>query len=78
MVQVVMAEEYSAIDFTGISMQTHATLSALRGILCFYESVRDEKLLDIAKRIFSLYMDEGMTRNYANCNWFGRPFWTEP
>ena len=73
-----MAEEYSAIDFTGISMQTHATLSALRGILCFYESVRDEKLLDIAKRIFSLYMDEGMTRNYANCNWFGRPFWTEP
>lgn len=47
-----MAEEYSAIDFTGISMQTHATLSALRGILCFYESVRDEKLLDIAKRIF--------------------------
>ncbi len=23
-------------------------------------------------------MDEGMTRNYANCNWFEDLFWTEP
>ena len=36
-----MIQEFSNIDFVGISMQTHATLSAVRGILCFYETERN-------------------------------------
>ena len=73
-----MIQEFSNIDFVGISMQTHATLSAVRGILCFYETERNSETLEVAKRIFSLYQNQGMTQNYANYNWFGRPFWTEP
>ncbi len=34
-----MIEAFAAIDFVGISMQTHATLSGIRGILCFYEAL---------------------------------------
>ena len=73
-----MIEAFAAIDFVGISMQTHATLSGIRGILCFYEALGDARYLEMAKRLFSLYERQGMTENYANQNWFRRPHWTEP
>lgn len=73
-----MFETFSGIDFEGVCMQTHATLSALRGILQFYETTGKEEYLSFAERIFVLYQKKGMTENYANYNWFGRPLWTEP
>lgn len=73
-----MIERFLTIDFTGISMQTHATLSGLRGILNFYEATGEACYLDEVRRIFRLYTDQGMTLNYANYNWFCRPTWTEP
>ena len=73
-----MINEFTHIPFVKIKMQTHATLSGLRGVLRRYEQTNDENLLYEAKRIFNLYEEHGMTLTYANKNWFDRPEWTEP
>lgn len=73
-----MIEKFLSIDIYGLSFQTHATLSACRAILCFYESVGVPKYLGAVENIFSLYLKEGITENYENYNWFQRPEWTEP
>jgi len=73
-----MIAKFQEIDLIGITAQTHATLTALRGILRFYECVGDKALLDSAARIYGLYKSEAMTENYENYNWFARPEWTEP
>ena len=73
-----MISSFRRIDFVGVSMQTHASLSATRGILRFYESTGDPIYLQTAVDMFDLYCSEGMTENYANDNWFDRPTWTEP
>ena len=76
-----LAEEmircFLKIDVTAISAQTHATLTACRGMLRMVELGRTQ-YLDEVKRLFALYCREGMTPSYENCNWFGRPEWTEP
>ena len=74
----VMIENFLKIDFAGICAQTHATLTACRGILRLYGVTGDEELLSAVRSLFSLYTTTGMTANYANYNWFGRPEWTEP
>jgi rhamnogalacturonyl hydrolase YesR len=73
-----MIETFMNIDFINLSMQTHSSLSAIRGIIRFYEATNKQEYLDFAIKLFNLYITEGMTENYANYNWFGRPTWTEP
>ena len=73
-----MHDMFMTIDLVGSKVQTHATLSACRGILRMYGITGDEKYLASAKKIFETYINHGMTANYANYNWFGRPEWTEP
>lgn len=73
-----MIEAFTRIDFLHASMQTHASLSACRGIMRFYQCTGQPKLLDFVMRFFQFYIKNGMTENYANFNWFGRPLWTEP
>lgn len=73
-----MIRNFERIDFLGASMQTHASLSATRGILRYYQATGRQELLRFAVRFFKLYTEKGMTENYANDNWFGRPAWTEP
>ncbi len=73
-----MIATFRRIDVEKSSLQTHATLSALRGILRLCEAKPDEDLLTFAKELFAHYVQYGMTANYANYNWFGRPYWTEP
>ena len=74
-----MVSVFVTIDFVGSHMQTHATLSALRGIICLYKSTGERNFLDRAVSIFEIYLSYGMTENYANFNWFGRyDTWTEP
>lgn len=73
-----MIEKFMSIDKVGLRCQTHATLSASRGIMRFYEITQQDKYLDYVKGIFDLYLQDGMTCNYANYNWFLRPSWTEP
>lgn len=59
-------------------MQTHATLTALRGALRAYRLGGDERLLALVRERFAAYCARAQTVNFANYNWFGRPQWTEP
>lgn len=62
-----MIATFRRIDVEKSSLQTHATLSALRGILRLCEAKPDEDLLTFAKELFAHYVQYGMTANYANC-----------
>jgi uncharacterized protein len=73
-----IARKFLSIDVVGLSFQTHATLSTLRGLLRLYEATGEPTLLEGAMRVFGVYCREAMTENYENYNWFGRPTWTEP
>ena len=73
-----MIGRFREIDQIKIKAQTHATLTAVRSILRYYEMNGDPSLLKLAEERFALYKNEGMTENYENYNWFGRPEWTEP
>ena len=73
-----MYEKFITIDVVASKVQTHATLSCCRGILRMYGITGDERYLKSAIEIFDTYKAHGMTDNYANYNWFGRPEWTEP
>ena len=73
-----MIARFLQIDKVGLRCQTHATLSATRGILRYYELTGRREYLAAATEIYALYREHGMTLNYANYNWFERPEWTEP
>lgn len=73
-----MHDMFMTIDLVGSKVQTHATLSACRGILRMYSVTGEAKYLESAKKLFDTYVNHGMTANYANYNWFARPEWTEP
>lgn len=73
-----MIDVFMTIDFIGITMQTHASLTASRGVMRMYQLDKNPKYLDFCKHMFALYQENGMTENYANYNWFCRPSWTEP
>lgn len=70
---------FATIDREKIHAQSHGTLSALRGILCFYEATKEAKYLSLVRSVFDLYLTKAMTLNYECFNWFGRPdTWSEP
>ena len=72
-------EIFMGLDKVGLKMQTHAALTAARGILKFYGAAGGRKYLSYVKEIFDLYVRHGMTLTYENFNWFGRfDTWTEP
>lgn len=73
-----MIDLFLSIDFLGICVQTHATLTGTRGILRTYRKNHNPAYLAAAEKLFAMYTEHGMTANYANYNWFGRPEWTEP
>jgi hypothetical protein len=72
-----MIDRFLQMDLIAIKAQTHATLTVLRVMLRYYEINGNEKHLLEAQKRFELYLREGMTENYENYNWFGRPEWTE-
>ncbi len=74
-----MIGRFLSADLMKYEFQTHATLSATRGILRMYECTGESRYLENAVRIYDFYRSAAMTENYANFNWFGRPdTWTEP
>lgn len=74
-----LVARFLEVDLQGIQAQTHATLSALRGLLKYSALTGDVSLLQEVKERWQTYVDHGMTCCYANMNWFGRPdSWTEP
>jgi len=68
---------YSQINLVEIQAQTHSMLSALRGILRYYEMTGDAQYLDFVKKTFEAYKKQAWTENYEDYNWFGRPTHTE-
>ena len=73
-----MIEAFFRLDPVGSSLQTHATLTAARSLMRRWETTGEARLLEKAREIWALYVENGMTENYANFNWFKRPLWTEP
>jgi len=73
-----MIARFRMTDVVGNRFQTHATLSALRGILEFGTTTKNWELIHFVENLFDQYQKFGMTLNFANYNWFGRPEWTEP
>jgi len=73
-----MINRLQDIDLSGIKAQTHASLTAVRGLLRYYEIKKISRVLDLAKKIYRQYREDGMTEHFANYNWFRRPEWTEP
>lgn len=73
-----MITRFLEIDLVAIKAQTHATLTALRGMLRYYEVTGESYLLREADERYKLYRTLAMTENYENYNWFERPEWTEP
>ena len=73
-----MTGVFERVDLVGLKMQTHATLSAARGILRLHRVTGDGALLALGRRVFDTYRARGMSDAYMNYNWFDRPEWTEP
>lgn len=72
-------EFFVTVDLMKYKLQTHTTLTCLRGVLRLYETTKEEKYLQIVKEKFAFYVQHGMTLTYENFNWFGREdTWTEP
>lgn len=74
-----MLEVFDKIDFLKIQAQTHATLTACRGLVRYSEITGEKSYLDKAENIWKLYKAYGMTEAHGNYNWFDRyDTWTEP
>ena len=73
-----MIASYETLPREELHVQTHATLSGIRGILRWYRMTGERKFLDLAVKTFDLYKTKAWTDHYANYNWFGLPRWTEP
>ena len=73
-----MIASYTTLPREKLHVQTHATLSGIRGVLRYYRLTGEQTLLNLAVQIFDLYTAKAWTEHYANYNWFGLPRWTEP
>ena len=69
---------FMEMDLLKIKAQTHATLTGTRALIRYYTITKEQKYLDKAIENFDLYLTDGMTANFENYNWFGRPTWSEP
>lgn len=73
-----MISRYTQIDPVKIGAQTHGTLSTLRGVLRWWETVdRRPEFLQLVRERYATYQTLAETEHHANYNWFGRPEWTE-
>ena len=74
-----MLERFLEIDLVAIQAQTHASLTACRGLVRYAEISGEDKWIREAEKRWQIYKEYGMTENYGNYNWFGRyDTWTEP
>ena len=68
----ILLNRFLQMDLTGIKAQTHATLTACRGLLRYAQLTGERRWVDEAERRFSIYVQNGMTENMENYNWFER------
>lgn len=69
---------FRSTDCVENKLQTHASLTFMRGVMRMWRLTGDASLLEMAKKIFADYKRYGMTPFWANLNWFMRFSWTEP
>lgn len=74
-----LIDRFLEVDLVGIRAQTHASLTACRGLIRYAEFTGRSELIDEAAKRWDLYLKYGMTENYENYNWFERyNTWSEP
>ncbi len=74
-----MITRFLEIDLVKIKAQTHASLTACRGLLRYDDITGEDKYLQEVEERWQIYKRNGMTNNHENYNWFGRfDTWTEP
>lgn len=73
-----MIDRFLQMNIVALKLQTHATLTSLRGLLRYYEVSGSNWILQAVAERYRIYRTVGMTENYENFNWFDRPKWTEP
>lgn len=74
-----MMDVFLKIDLIAIKAQTHASLTACRGLIRYAEITGEKKYIDEAEKRWKIYKENGMTENHENYNWFDRyDTWTEP
>lgn len=74
-----MAAALDGMDVLAVQAQTHASLTAARGLLRLYRATGGGTYLAGAKKLYNRYISDGMTATYQNYNWWGRKdTWTEP
>lgn len=74
-----LVDRFLEVDLTGIRAQTHASLTACRGLIRLAEITGDESYISEVQKRYELYRQYGMTAGYQNYNWFCRPeTWSEP
>jgi len=73
-----MLASFLAIDLEALRAQTHATLTACRGMIQWGRHTGSASLFEAARERYKLYTAKAWTETYGNYNWFGRPQWTEP
>ncbi len=74
-----MVDLFLKVDLTGIRAQTHASLTAMRGLLRYADITGEKSYIEEVEKRWNIYRRYGMTECYANYNWFCRyNTWTEP
>lgn len=74
-----MIQRFLQMDLVGSNAQTHASLTACRGLMRYAAITGNGFYADEAEKRWLLYKAYGMTENYENYNWFRRfDTWTEP
>lgn len=74
-----MIQVFLKMKLVDIKAQTHATLTACRGLIRFAEITGKTNYILEAEKRYNIYRAHGLTANYENYNWFDRfDTWTEP
>lgn len=74
-----MIGRFLQMNLVEMKAQTHASLTACRGLIRYALATGNAKYIEDARKRFELYIGDGMTENYENYNWFDRfDTWTEP
>lgn len=67
-----MISRFLEMDLIAIKAQTHASLTAMRGLLTYAAYTNNQKLIREVEKRWIMYLQYGMMEDYANYNWFRR------
>ncbi|MDR1157218.1 MAG: discoidin domain-containing protein [Oscillospiraceae bacterium] len=73
----IYVNKYQLAEPVAKRFQTHATLTAVRGLIRYYGDTGEQLALELAIKRMNEYRKFAMTEDYQNYNWWQRPQWTE-